>query len=556
MLERGKENDQTFGLVRHMGKQSSRSRSRPKRPRTRSAAAPRRAGEIFWQIAQRISSATGEDYFRALVENLVRSLPVDFAMIGELGSRPQEIETIAVFGPEGVLPNFTYSLVGTPCADVMLGRPCYYPRHVSEQFRDDRWLQEQGIESYFGVPLLDSSGAVTGLFVVLGRRAPRQPERIQAALGVFAARAAAELQRKRAEDALRRSEQFHRLISEIGSDYAYSCRVDADGSIHMDAVTEGFPRVTGYTLPEILARGDWVSLIHPDDVPQTAGDLPRILRGEAFESELRIVTKSGETRWIHYSCQPLWDHNEKRVTRLVGAVQDITERKRGEQQLHDYAQRLQALSRRLLEVQEQERRHLARELHDEIGQLLTGTIYALDNCRRLPAAQVGEGLAEVQEQVKQLTTQVRDLSLRLRPTMLDDFGLVSALIWQVDRIHQLTKLQVDFEHSGLNGRYPADVETAVYRIVQEGLTNVARHAGVARAQLRVWGDDTTLHLEIRDQGKGFDPERAIRPGESSGLSGMQERAALLGGRLTIQSQPGAGTCLTAAFPVPEPAVQG
>jgi PAS domain S-box-containing protein len=459
------------------------------------------------------------------------------------------VDTIAVHGPEGWLPNFTYSLAGTPCADVMLGRPCHHANQVSKKFPDDRWLFEQHIESYFGVPLVDLGGAVVGLLVVLGRRAQRQPARIQAALEVFAARATAELQRKRAVDALRRSEQFHRLISEIASDYAYSCRVDADGSVHMDGISEGFTRVTGFTLAETIQRGDWISLIHPDDVWQTAEDMPQLLRGEALESELRIVTKDGQTRWIHYSCRPLWDNAQGRVTRLVGAVQDITERKTGEQQLQDYAQRLQALSRRLLEVQEQERRHLARELHDEIGQLLTGTIYALENCRRLPPAQIADGLAQVQEQVKQLTTHVRDLSLRLRPTMLDDFGLVSALIWQVDRVSQLTKIHVDFAHSGLEGRYPAELETAVYRIAQEGLTNVARHAGVSQAQLRVWRDDGLLRLQISDRGRGFDPEQAIRPGESSGLSGMKERAALLGGTLTIESRPGAGTRLLAEFPV-------
>ena len=105
--------------------------------------------------------------------------------------------------------------------------------------------------------------------------------------------------------------------------------------------------------------------------------------------------------------------------------------KSAEQTLREYADTLQALSHRLLDVQEQERRHLARELHDEIGQLLTATIYALENCRRLPADEIAGGVARVQEQVKDLTARVRDLSLRLRPTMLDDFGLQAADVGRV-----------------------------------------------------------------------------------------------------------------------------
>jgi len=187
-------------------------------------------------------------------------------------------------------------------------------------------------------------------------------------------------ERKRAEEALQRSEDTHRLISELTSDYAYTCCVNADGNIEIESVTAGFSRVTGYHLEELRALGGWARLIHPEDLAKALDGMPRLLAGERAVDELRIRTKAGEERWIRYSIQPIWDAGEGRVVRLLGAVQDVTERKRVEAQLQEQAERLGDLSRRLLEVQELERRHLARELHDEIGQQLTGLQYTCRLC--------------------------------------------------------------------------------------------------------------------------------------------------------------------------------
>jgi signal transduction histidine kinase len=241
--------------------------------------------------------------------------------------------------------------------------------------------------------------------------------------------------------------------------------------------------------------------------------------------------------------------------RLVGAVvtfTDTTARQLAERKLREYADRLRTLSRRLLEVQEEERRHLARELHDEIGQLLTGLHLALERGRELPAGEMQTCLREGQRLVKSLTARVRDLSMRLRPTMLDDLGLRPALMWHLERYKAQTGVAVAFEHRGLERRFhPAAVETAAYRIVQEALTNVARHAGVKEVVVRVWADRDRLCVQVEDHGVGFDPRAVLAAGTSSGLSGMRERAVLLGGRLVLDSAPGEGTRVTAEMPVRE-----
>jgi signal transduction histidine kinase len=212
--------------------------------------------------------------------------------------------------------------------------------------------------------------------------------------------------------------------------------------------------------------------------------------------------------------------------------------------------RLRALSRRLVEVQETERRHIARELHDEVGQLLTGLKLILEMGMRLPSDAVKANLDEAEALVNEIMARVRKLSLDLRPTMLDDLGLLPALLWHIERYTTQTTVRVAFRHTGLEGRrFAPEVETAAYRIVQEALTNVARHAGVSEAAVRVWCDQDLLSIRVEDQGVGFVPEALLDAGVSTGLSGMHERMALLGGHLAIEAAPGAGVRLTAEIPL-------
>jgi len=145
--------------------------------------------------------------------------------------------------------------------------------------------------------------------------------------------------------------------------------------------------------------------------------------------------------------------------------------------------------------------------------------------------------------------RVRQLSLDLRPTMLDDLGLLPTLLWYLERYTAQTDIRVDFGHGGLEGRFAPPVETTVFRIVQEALTNVARHAGVSEVKVHLWVQQNVLRVRVEDRGAGFEPELAMSAALSSGLTGMRERAALLGGRFTIESAPGAGTCLTAELPL-------
>ena len=181
--------------------------------------------------------------------------------------------------------------------------------------------------------------------------------------------------------------------------------------------------------------------------------------------------------------------------------------------------------------------------------MLTGLKLNLEILQHSNADPAVAILAEALDLINELTTRVRSLSLDLRPPMLDDLGLLPALLWHFDNYTKQTHVRVSFDHDGLDRRMAPDIETAAYRIVQEALTNIARHAGVDEVAVRCSVSQTRIHIEVEDHGKGFDSEAALHSHTTSGLSGMRERAALLGGHLTVDSKPGEGTRVIAEIPL-------
>ncbi|MCJ7662602.1 MAG: PAS domain S-box protein, partial [Anaerolineales bacterium] len=211
-------------------------------------------------------------------------------------------------------------------------------------------------------------------------------------------------------------------------------------------------------------------------------------------------------------------------------------------------QRMHNLSNQLVEVQETERRRIARELHDEIGQSLTGLSLLFNSLYRSDEKS-SEQYQKVQSLVEELISKTQNLSLELRPAMLDDMGLLPTLIWFIERFETQTGILINFEHKGLHQRFPAPLETTAYRITQEALTNVARYADVEQADVRLWADQETLSIQIEDHGIGFDLEEKQSTGLANGLSGINERVTLLGGDFELISARGSGTTLLAKIPI-------
>ncbi|RME85621.1 MAG: PAS domain S-box protein [Caldilineae bacterium] len=262
--------------------------------------------------------------------------------------------------------------------------------------------------------------------------------------------------------------------------------------------------------------------------------------GDRFLGALMVAGDDGEA-WTEEHATIV----EEVATSLAAAIQN----QRLFRHLELANRQLQELSRRLVRLQEEEWRRLARELHDEVGQTLTVLSLSLQLAERNAASTGREELESIHARVTELMEMVRDMSLRLRPTMLDDLGLAPTLLWLCENFRKRTGLDIHFSQRGLDRRFDLDSETAVYRIVQEALTNATRHAETSEVTVSVWTDGESVHLQVADEGRGFDPDAAFVGGYTAGLSSMRERATLLGGHFEIDSAPGSGTIVSASIPL-------
>lgn len=212
-------------------------------------------------------------------------------------------------------------------------------------------------------------------------------------------------------------------------------------------------------------------------------------------------------------------------------------------------QRLQSLSHRLVNVQEVERKYIARELHDEAGQGLASLLIGLRLLERNvhnPSALV-TGIDELKCILNEVSDGLHGLAIRLRPASLDHLGVVPILTQHIEDFAKKHDIDAQFETINMHGRLPLEMETAVYRIVQEGLTNILRHAKATRADILLQNRDNKLVIIVEDNGIGFIPE-IVKKSEHLGLVGIEERAEMLNGKMTIESTPGAGTTLIVEVP--------
>jgi len=353
-------------------------------------------------------------------------------------------------------------------------------------------------------------------------------------------------ERRRAEEGLHESEERLRLIRDNVLDLV--SQVGRDGTYVY--VSPSYQEVLGYS-PQSLLGTSAFELVHLEDLERVRAVFDEAVQRRASgRSDLRYRHADGHYVWLEAVGTLLFDQTGTPNGAVLSA-RDITERRRANDALKDAHARLQSLSRRLLNIQETERRGLARELHDEIGQALTATKINLQALERFPdPATLASRLRDANSIIERAIEQVRSLSLKLRPPLLDDLGVPAALRWLLEQHGRRSGLRVQFVSDPLEGRLAAEVETACFRIAQQGLTNVERHAGAHTVTLELRRVGDALHLNVRDDGAGFDVPaaraRAIHGG-SLGLLSMEERAALAGGGIEWTSAPGRGTTVHAWF---------
>ncbi len=324
------------------------------------------------------------------------------------------------------------------------------------------------------------------------------------------------------------------------------------------SVNPAFLRTYGYEESEIV--GENITLLRSPMNPPglTEEIIAHTLKG-GWTGELLNRRKNGEEFPILMSSSIVRDAGGTPVA-LVGIARDITERKLLEKQLEE-SQRmrtedLQQLAVAVQRGQEDERRRIARELHDDLGQRLSGMKFNIEVFEDTIPRTNGETLDKMRhfkQQIDSMITEIRRLSSNLHPAVLDDFGLVVALELLCGEFQKVQQIKVGFEPQNRNmARFDPDVEIALFRIVQEALANVGKHAGASKVNLSLGMDDGHVRLIIRDDGSGFNPAAVRRSKDSNrglGLISMRERTQELGGSYRIESTPGKGTTITVEIPV-------
>lgn len=349
-------------------------------------------------------------------------------------------------------------------------------------------------------------------------------------------------ERRRAEEALRRSEETYSSLAEgspTGIFIAHQGR--------LEFVNPKFAEMLDEAREDLIGR-EVLPLLYPEDRDRLRPLAEPLEGGEASpgECECRVMTRAGKIRWVELRCTPI---RYRGGLAILGNAQDVTDHRRMEAELR-------GLSARLLTIQEDERRRVARELHDSVGQTLTGIKFMVEAAVGTPPPgdrRSGTGrLLALVPAIQDAVEEVRRISTELRPSILDDLGLLPTLAWFLRELQKThPRLSVESQIDAKESDIPQGLRTPIYRIVQEATNNLVKHSGASRLLLQLEGGSEGLRLRLVDDGVGFDPgarAAGVGPG-GSGLSSMRERAELSGGRFSLTSAPGAGTSIEVTWPL-------
>ena len=343
-------------------------------------------------------------------------------------------------------------------------------------------------------------------------------------------------ERKRAEAALRESEERLRLAFVGAQEGVWDWNLETGAVVY----SPRWKQMLGYEEDEIEPHvREWERLLHPDDMALAQALHESVERGApTYQGEFRLRHKDGH--YIHVLSRgfPMRREPGGPVVRIVGTHFDLTERRRAEGE----RARTELLAR-LVFAQEDERRRIAREMHDQFGEQLTALGRSIGVLKESTAGrpELAAQVRTLETIAQQLDRDVDSLVWELRPTALDDLGLRAALDNYIHNWSARVSIPVELHSSGLlDDRLPSEAETTLYRIAQEALTNVARHARATRVDVILERQGDAVLLIVEDNGVGFDADRAAAPG-GFGLLGMHERASLVGASLEIESTPGKGT---------------
>ena len=444
-----------------------------------------------------------------------------------------------------------------------IGKP-FYPRNEDFNSFVSEWCRAEGITSSGCIPILHD-GKVIATLNLASHTWEEFPQATRLAVETIAAQIGGCLARVQAEELLREGESRYRLIAENASDVVWSARSNlpedtgmlahADPKTQVEALLRGWrfeylspslEKVLGYSVAESMSDTPATRMDpawHPAVAKILLDNLVERAPSQTFE--FPMLAKDGSRRWCEVTVNILPTAPGEPLP-LMGILRDITARHEAQEAVLQEQQ----LLRRLIDLQERERRYLSCEIHDGFTQQITGALFHLEAFNRLretdgPLAE--RNLDQAIAMLRRSIDETRRLISSLRPPILDEMGILSAVEYLVCENRERTGIEIMFQHDLTAIRLAFPLENNVFRIVQEALTNACRHSGseFIRVELKETGE--RLHVAVFDEGVGFDPAAVSEDG--FGLRGIRERARLFGGNVEIRTAPGEGCLIRVDLPL-------
>jgi PAS domain S-box-containing protein len=362
------------------------------------------------------------------------------------------------------------------------------------------------------------------------------------------------MRRIQMEKDLIESQRFVRRITDATPNLLYLYDVIEDQIVYVNPLVDD---LLGYTPDEVRKMGSafYETVLHPDDFEDYRGFRDRVSlaqEGDVSEHEYRMRTKRAEWRWFHSRDVVFKRTSDGLLKMILGIAEDVTERKKAEDELRRSREQLRNLLAHAQSVREEERTRISREIHDELGQALTALKMDLSwIIKRLDPDQeiLHKKARDMSKLIDTNIQTVKRISSELRPGLLDVLGLTAAIEWQIKEFQERTGIKCRLRVTPADIAPDREMSTTIFRIFQETLTNVARHANAAKVTVTLENKVGTLLLQVKDDGLGITDRQILSP-ESIGLMGMRERAHFLGGEIRIKGAKNEGTRVTVAFPFP------
>ncbi len=486
---------------------------------------------LFW-VAAGTSGNVGEGLFRTLVQHLAGALQMRFGFVSEIVENTESrLRMLALWNRTGLSANFEYDCRGTPCEQVIGKKIAFFPSKVREKFPADLWLKKENVESYLAIPLFDKDGGALGHLGVMDDKPMDVKVQAESLLRIFAARASAELQRRRVEESLKcQKEMLEKIVNNLP---VMVTSFTSGGNIQV--VNKTFEQILGWSL-EDMQKTDVLSECYPD--PKERREvLDHMKSGLSGWRRFRTRTRDGRfisTSWTNIR---LWDGVS------IGIGSDVTDREKAENELLQYRNRLRSLASEVSLAEGRERKRIAAELHNRTIQTLALAKIKLGAVQEALSSEASSNqLGEIRDLVERSIQDTRSLVFELSPPMLHDLGFVATVEWLVDHVGEQFNIRCQATDDGEPKPLDEDVQMVLFQSVRELLINVGKHAAANEATVRLQRVRDEILIAVEDDGKGFDPRETVRHdlNRGFGLFSIQERLDLLGGSVDIQSRPGHG----------------